>query len=239
MPGPACRQFDALVTPYIDGEVTAAERAVVEAHLSKCPPCRRRAAAEAAVRETVRTRLCRPCAPEHLRDRCLAASRTRLSPQTFFFAASVFIVGGGVLMYGLTRLSPTVLAAQLMLDHAKCFAVDRPTTAVDTVETERQFERRHGWSVHLPRPMVASLQLVGIRQCFCAQGGATAHAMYRFEGRPVSLYILPEVNREPASADVFGHDAVIWSRNGNTYVLLGQEPDSAMRKLAEDFNRGL
>ena len=142
-------------------------------------------------------------------------------------------------MYGLTLLSPTVLAAQLMLDHAKCFAVDRPTAAVDTVDTERQFERSHGWPVHLPRPMVAGLQLVGIRQCFCAQGGATAHAMYRFEGRPVSLYILPGVDREPASADVFGHDAVIWSRNGNTYVLLGQEPDSAMRKLAEDFNRGL
>src|SRR5262245_38029643 len=194
MPGAGCRQFDALVTPYVDGEVTAAERAVVEAHLSACPPCRRRAAAESAMRDTVRTRLCRPCAPEHLRERCLAASRSRISPQTFFFAASVFIAGGGVLMYGLTLVSPTVLAAQLMLDHVKCFAVDRPAAAVDATQTERQFERDHGWPVHLPRASVAGLQLVGVRQCFCAQGGATAHAMYRFEGRPVSLYILPEVN---------------------------------------------
>ncbi len=239
MPGAGCRQFDALVTPYIDGEATAAERSVVEAHLSKCPPCRRRAAAEAAARETVRARLCRPCAPEQLRARCLKASRSRVSPQTVFFAASVVLVGGGVLTYGLTVASPTVLAAQLMLDHVKCFAVDRPTLAVDAGTTEQQFVRDHGWAVHLPRVAVTGLQLVGVRQCFCAQGGATAHAMYRFEGRPVSLYILPDVNRERASTDVFGHDAVIWSRNGNTYVLLAKEPDAAMQKLAADFNQGL
>jgi len=93
--------------------------------------------------------------------------------------------------------------------------------------------------VHLPRASVAGLQLVGIRQCFCAQGGATAHAMYRFDGRPVSLYILPDVNRTSASADVFGHDAVIWSRSGNTYVLLGKEPEPVMQRLADDLNRGL
>jgi anti-sigma factor (TIGR02949 family) len=236
---PGCREFDALVTPYVDGEATASERAAVEAHLSACPPCRRRAEAEAAARETLRARLCRPCAPAELRARCLAASRTRVSRQTVFFAASVVIVGGGVLVYGLTRFSPTVLAAQLMLDHVKCFAVDRPTAAVDTGSTEQLFERDHGWPVHLPRVTVAGLQLVGIRQCFCAQGGATAHAMYRFEGRPVSLYILPQVDRERASAELLGHDAVIWSRGGNTYVLLGEESDAAMQMLAADFNQGL
>jgi len=71
---PSCREFDALVTPYIDGEATAAERAVVESHLAACPPCRHRAAAETAARETLRARLCRPCAPDQLRARCLAAA---------------------------------------------------------------------------------------------------------------------------------------------------------------------
>jgi anti-sigma factor RsiW len=197
----------------------------------------------------LRARLCRPCAPDQLRARCLAAaalergsrwfSRTRLSLRTLSIAAALVIAMGGVLLYGLTRLSPTVLAAQLALDHLKCFAVDRPKTALDASSTEQQFEREHGWSVHLPRVSVAGLQLVGVRQCFCAQGGATAHAMYRLDGRPVSLYILPDVNRARASADVFGHDAVIWSRGDNAYVLLGKEPASAMQQLATDFNRGL
>ena len=246
---PSCREFDALVTPYIDGEATAAERAVVESHLAACPPCRHRAAAETAARQTLRALLCRPCAPDQLRARCLAAaalekgsgwlSRTRLSLRSLSVAAATLLLVGGVLLYGLTRLSPTVLAAQLTLDHLKCFAVDRPNTAVDASVTEQGFERDHGWSVHLPRVSVAGLQLVGVRQCFCAQGGATAHAMYRLDGRPVSLYILPDVSRSSASADVFGHDAVIWSRSGNTYVLLGKESEPDMQRLAADLNRGL
>jgi hypothetical protein len=50
---------------------------------------------------------------------------------------------------------------------------------------------------------------------------------------------LPDVQRSRASADVFGHDALIWSRNGNTYVLVGKEPDATMQKIAGDFNQGL
>jgi anti-sigma factor RsiW len=238
---PSCQEFDALVTPYIDGEATAAERSAVEAHLAGCPPCRRRAAAEMTARDTLRARLCRPCAPDQLRARCLAAAAMKkgISFRTFALVAALVLVVGGVLMYGLTRLSPTVLAAQLTLDHVKCFAVGRLNSAVDARATEQQFERDHGWPVRLPRTTLAGLQLVGIRQCFCAQGGATAHAMYRFEGRPVSLYILPEVNRSSASTGVFGHDAVIWSNNGNTYVLLGKEPGAAMQKLAADLDLGL
>jgi anti-sigma factor RsiW len=238
---PSCREVDSLVTPYIDGEATAAERAVVDAHLMSCPPCRHRAAVEAAARETLRGRLCRPCAPDQLRERCLAAAgRTaRRSLRSLAIAAALILIVGGVLTYSLTRLSPTVLAAQLTLDHVKCFAVDRPVTPVDARVSEEAFARDHGWQIRLPRISTAGLQLVGVRQCFCAEGGATAHAMYRFQGRPVSLYILPDVDRDKASAGVFGHDALIWSNQGNTYVLLGKESDAALQQLAADLNQGL
>src|SRR2546423_11835637 len=175
----------AWLPPYTDGEATPAERAVVEAHLAACPPCRHRAAAETAARQTLRARLCRPCAPDQLRARCLAAAAlqkgsgwlSRVFSLRTLSVAAALIVMGGVSLYGLTRLSPTVLAAQLTLDHLKCFAVDRPNTPVDANVTEQAFERDHGWSVHLPRVSIAGLELVGVRQCFCAQGGATAHAM--------------------------------------------------------------
>jgi anti-sigma factor RsiW len=246
---PTCREFDALVTPYIDGEATAAERALVDSHLAACPPCRHRTAAETAARETLRARLCRPCAPDQLRARCRAAaalqkgsgwlSRPHLTFRTLSIAAALILITGGVLLYGLTRLSPAVLAAQLTLDHLKCFAVYDPGTAVDPSVSEQRFERDHGWAVHLPRVSVPGLQLLGVRQCFCAQGGATAHAMYRLDGHAVSLYILPEVNRSSASAEIFGHDAVIWSKSGNTYVLLEKQADAGLQQLAAEFDRGL
>jgi anti-sigma factor (TIGR02949 family) len=74
---PSCREVDPLVTPYIDGEASADQRVLVEAHLSACPPCRQRAEAETAARDTLRSRICQPCAPQHLRARCLKAAGAR------------------------------------------------------------------------------------------------------------------------------------------------------------------
>ena len=88
----------------------------------------------------------------------------------------------------------------------------------------------------LPRAAIAGLQLVGTRRCFCGEGVA-AHAMYRLHGRPVSLYIIPDASRERASTEVFGHDAVIWSKSNATYVLLGKEPRAALESLAAEMER--
>jgi anti-sigma factor RsiW len=152
-------------------------------------------------------------------------------------AALVFIVGG-VLLYSLTGLSPTVLAAQLTLDHMKCFAVHDANTPVDVRAGEQQYARDYGTEIHLPRPAVAGLQLVNMRRCFCGEGVA-AHAMYRLNGRPVSLYVIPDAGRERGTAEVFGHDAVIWSNANTTYVLVGREPRETLEALAREMEREL
>jgi anti-sigma factor (TIGR02949 family) len=242
---PSCRDIDPLVTPYVDGEATADQRATVDAHLSACPPCRRRAGAEAAARDSLRSRMCRPCAPEHLRKRCRKAA-TAIGRMTSTYSMSslsavavLVIVGGGVSVYALTRFSPTVLAAQLALDHAKCFALYDSRDPIDAKNAEDQFLRAHGWRLQLPQtPPADGLELVGVRQCFCGEGPAV-HVMYRHQGQPLSLYVLHDVTRPPASTEAFGHDAVIWSKNGSTYVLLGRESDAALQHLAADLNEGL
>jgi anti-sigma factor RsiW len=244
---PSCREVDPLFTPYIDGEATAAERAIVDAHLLACPRCRHWAALESAARQTLRARLCRPAAPEQLRARCLAAAaqsgihriRTRrISFTTLSMAAVLVLLLGGVLMYSLTGLSPTVLAAQLTLDHVACFALHDADQTVDARVSEDQFARDYGWRIRLPQAAAAGLQLVGVRRCYCGEG-QTAHVMYRFQGRPVSLYVIPNADRSRASTDVFGHDAVIWSKQGTTYVLLGKEPRIALEELAATLSKEL
>ena len=237
-PMPSCREIDPLFAPYIDGEATADQRAMVDAHLKACPKCRHQTALQSVVRESVRTKLCRPCAPEELRTRCRAAAHAR-RPHPHVarsFAAALVFVVGGVLLYILTGLSPAVLAAQLTLDHVKCFAVHDSDTPVDVRASEEQYTRDYGTAVHLPRAAIAGLQLVGMRRCFCGEGVA-AHAMYRLHGRPVSLYVIPDASRERASTDVFGHDAVIWSKGSATYVLLGKEPRAALESLAAEMER--
>lgn len=236
---PSCREVDPLFTPYVDGEATAAEREIVDAHLRACPKCRHQTALQAAARESVRTKLCRPCAPEHLRARCRAAAHTGSFsiPRTLVslsIAAALALVVGGVVLYGLSGL-PTVLAAQLTLDHVTCFAVHASSAAVDPRKSEARYAREYGQVVRLPRATVAGLQLVGVRRCYCGEGAA-AHAMYRLHGRAVSLYIIPDASRARASADVFGHDAVIWSNADTTYVLISREPETALQELASAMN---
>jgi anti-sigma factor RsiW len=235
---PSCREVEPLVTPYVDGEATAAERGVVEAHLMRCPPCRQRTAAETVAREAVRTHACRPCAPEHLRARCRAAAQvSRFGiPRSLLAAAALVFLAGGVLLYGRISLSPAVLAAQLTLDHVTCFAVHESGVAADPQASEQQYAREYGEQIELPSG--TGLQLVGLRRCYCGEGAA-AHAMYRLDGRPVSLYIIPDAGRSRASTDVFGHDAVIWSSRMKTYVLVAREPRDVLEKLAEQIEGGL
>jgi anti-sigma factor (TIGR02949 family) len=239
---PSCREIDPLVTPYVDGEMTAPERAMMDAHLNACPPCRRRAEAEMAARDTLRSRVCQPSAPEHLRRRCRKATTPigRLtctySPASLSMFAAVVVIAGGVSVYGVTRLSPTVLAAQLTLDHVKCFALHSSTAAVDARASEDQFEHQYGWRLHVPTaPASDDLQLVGVRRCFCGEGPAV-HVMYRHQGRPVSLYLLPHTSRSTATADIFGHDAFMWTHQDTTFVLLGKEAPSSLQQLATDLN---
>jgi anti-sigma factor RsiW len=238
----SCREVDPFVTPYVDGEATAAQRALVNAHLSACPPCRRRAEAESSARETLRSNVCRPCASAHLMKRCRRVATPmgrityRYSPASLSMFAAVVIVAGGASVYGMTRLSPTVLAAQLTLDHVKCFALHASTAPVDVRSTEDQFAQDYGWRLHVPMaPVSDGLQLVGVRRCFCGEGPAV-HVMYRHDGAPVSLYLLPHVSGSASMTEVFGHDALTWSSHDMTFVLLGKETPASLRHLAEDLN---
>ena len=243
---PSCREIDPLFAAYVDGEASADQRAAVDAHLKACPKCRHQTALQTVMRDTVREKLCRPCAPDALRARCRAAAHPGIFPfripqsrlASFSIAAALTFVLGGVLLFSLTGLSPTVLAAQLTLDHLKCFAVDSPTVPVDARASEEQYARDYGRQVRLPRAEVAGLQLVGMRRCYCGEGAA-AHAMYRLNGRPVSLYVIPDARRDRASTEVFGHDAVIWSNENVTYVLVSQESRATLEALAQAMDSAL
>lgn len=64
-----CHEIDRLVTPFIDGECSAEERARVAVHLRECPACRERVAAEASAKQMLHAHA--------------AVSRTKLRPRVF------------------------------------------------------------------------------------------------------------------------------------------------------------
>ena len=239
----SCGDLDALATPYLDGEAMPIDRKTVEQHLEACPPCRARVAAEGAARTVVRTRrlvLSTARAPADLRARCARTAsretagrglRRHFVPMSA--AATLLLVVGGLIVYAANSRSATVLAAQLTLDHMKCFALQPADAApVNTSSVDRTFDARFGWNVDVPAGGgAAPITLVGARRCFYADG-AVAHLLYRHDGHDVSLFLLPHTARPEGLVHVMGHEAMIWPDRDWTCVLIGQEPPAEMQRIA-------
>jgi anti-sigma factor RsiW len=266
-----CQSLDPLVTPFVDGELSDADRLAVEAHLRACPPCHSRVAAERAVHQLLHTRrssLCQAEAPDALHARCAAfvnpteaerrapnaerrtananlrtpnpelrtlnpaaARAGRLVP--FALAASLVTIVGGAFVYQATDKSARVLAAELVADHAKCFALNGALgTRQLPAAVEQSMAASFDWRMHLPEnPARAGLELVGARPCLYGEG-RVAHIMYRHDGRPVSLFMLPDTARAQQLVEVLGHEAAIWCEKNRTFVLVAREPRPDVERMA-------
>jgi hypothetical protein len=246
-----CASIDPFITPYVDGDIGISERRLVDDHVRACAPCFSRVAAERAVYElmrTQRTALACDTASAALHDRCAALRgmpaerpteaapvaewRTRLTPLAV--AAGAALVAGAASMYLLTERSTKVLAAELTADHVKCFGMSSilPVNA-DPESAERTMASTFGW--HMPLADAAAgagMELLGARVCLYGRGLA-AHLMYRRNGQPVSVFMIPKASRSETVVDVMGHEAAIWSTGGRTFVLVAREPEDRAEAAAD------
>ena len=156
---------------------------------------------------------------------------TRLAP--FALAASLVLVVGGAFLYQATESSARLLAAELTADHLKCFAINSALgTRQMPAAVESSMASAFNWRMRLPAdPERAGLELVGSRPCLYAEG-KIAHIMYRHQGHPVSLFMLPRSARAQQLVKVFGHEAAIWCVGSRTFVLLAREPRDDVERMA-------
>lgn len=226
-----CRQMEALLPPFVDGDATPAVRATVEAHLSRCAACRQAVAAQREVRALLvsrRATLGEPAPFGLAADvrRVVAAQQARPLPAwprvSAFAAAAAFVLAvmGG--FSWATGRSSVLLAAQLTLDHLKCFVIDgddhdHPMSADAAQAT---FHAQFGMDVRLPVPPAATTaRLVSVRQCLYGEGWI-AHVLYRVDGEAVSLFVLDHRSASPAAIEAFGRHAEVITRGATTYVLV-------------------
>lgn len=239
-----CKELEPLAVPFVDGELADADGADVRAHLAACPPCRSRIDAERAAREAVcaaREGL-REGAPPALRARCARCARLcrgrhsrRWISLTLAAAASLL---AALIWFGGTDAGTPVLAAQLTLDHVKCSKMNGARVSGSPVQLAAYWRERYGWPIRVPAAMNDRVSLAGVRRCDSSEGG-TAHIMYRIDGRPLSLFIARDGGRTPRIFDVFGHEAIVWSSDDRTYVLVGREPRQEMEALAAIIRKDL
>jgi anti-sigma factor RsiW len=242
----SCRDVEELMTPYVDGEAAAGDRAALESHMTRCGRCRDLLAVERAGRDVVATRRddLRERAPEALRAKCAAhaawnRSSGRIAPlirrwAPLSVAATLLLAVAAVFTFGLND-KVQALAFQMTLDHVKCARFGRTSTAVDAASAGQQWAATYGWPLRVPASSSSTgLELRAVRRC-AVTDGRVAHLIYEWQGEPLSLYVLPEkvVGESEKVVERFSHDSVVWSQNGRTYVVLAharrQDLDGVVR----------
>lgn len=249
---PDCSRIDPLVTPFVDGELPRDEQEEMSRHLQACPPCRAKVAAERSIRALVQARrdeLTTETASPALKARC-ALLRSRPAPvvplplrqpsrtwaarvRPFALAASLAIIVAGAFLYQATQSSNRVLAAELAMDHMKCFGLNGILgTHHSHSSVEAEMASSFDWMMRVPSPPAEEhLDLVGSRMCLYGEG-RTAHIMFRHNGEPMSLFMLPSETRADDLVGVFGHNCRIWSAGDRTFVLVSREGAPEVERVA-------
>lgn len=230
-----CADVEQKLASYIEEPADAA----IAAHLETCVSCRASAHAQTVARTVLRARATElaPMAPPGLRTRLRSLDTerareagdavggllwTRLS--AFAAAAVVVLTLGAVLLPIATVRSTAVLAAQLALDHLKCFTIEGHADGqpISPQLAEATLQNEYGFTVNVPPSSSADhLDLMAVRRCLYGDGRA-AHLMYRLHGEPVSLFVIPGLARPADELSLFGHEQVVWTQGDRTYMLVAR-----------------
>jgi anti-sigma factor RsiW len=246
----SCRDIDPLMTRVADNEATGDERGRVEGHVGECAPCHRQMHAEREARDLVRDRAGALVghAPLELRARC-AAARAQAAPPArrplpllsraswpMALAATLVLAAAGSALYGLVINPSKAVAAQLTLDHLKCFTLFEEPAGLAPTAVQAEIKTRLGIDIVLPTGRAAEgLTLVGGRRCLYLDG-SVAHLLYRKGDVRLSLFVLPTgANLSQTDLDVLGHSAVAFTRGGRTWVALARAPRAEMNAIASVF----
>ena len=234
-----CEQVEKQLAAYVDGTAHSAELA---AHLDACDACSAYAHAQLVARTVLKARAAQlsPIAPPGLRTRITANVEDQaLNPSipqalplfgwtgrlsAFAAAAMIVLTLGAVLLPLATVRSTALLAAQLALDHLKCFTIDGDADGQPIAKADAEAALQHDFnlSVTIPASVPAQhLELMAVRRCLYGDGRA-AHLMYRVDGEPVSLFVIPGLTRPAAELSLFGHDQVVWTQGDRTYMLVAR-----------------
>jgi anti-sigma factor (TIGR02949 family) len=245
-----CRQIESLLPPFVDGHADARTTEVVEAHLAECGPCRNRVTMERTVRTVLRARAAEltELAPPGLRTRVVAALNERaaegrkgtwgLRITAFAAAAAVLLVVASALEL-VTPKSDVLYAAQLAIDHVRCFVVElRSKEPADPQVVQKTLADSYGWSVPVPPSNAdAGLTLVAARRCpFWI--GEHAHLLYRSGDREVSLYVTPGGQSRDGQLHVLGHSEQLWNAGGNLYTLVADDLEPAELQKVTAYLQG-
>jgi anti-sigma factor RsiW len=243
----SCRDLAPLLAQLAENPDGVVADSPASRHLAECSSCQRSLRLQREMHGLLRARADSLCgrAPESLRERLTAqgaagpAVKSRWAPLRMPVAATAFLAFLGVMSYGLTSASSTVLAAQLTLDHLKCARLISPGTTINPLQAVKEWAQQYDWSPRIPAPAPArKATLVGVRRCLYGHGHL-AHLLYDVDGRTVSLFVMPRSDYPagiaPARHDFLGQHAEVWASGDQSFAIVGDVAPATLATLAAEF----
>jgi anti-sigma factor RsiW len=190
-----CREIEAYLHPYVDGELSAGETAAADAHVGECAACAKLVQRERRFRDLLR-RQPREAAPPELRGVIRAAVHARARTRAlrpWLLASGAVAAAIVVIVLLLTRQAGERLVAELIDTHIAYEQFDRPVelASTDGAEIERWFRRRAGLPVLVADFSRAGIHLIGAR---LARPGdlRVAYVLYEKGHTLLSAFLVPE-----------------------------------------------
>jgi anti-sigma factor RsiW len=240
---PACVDQELLLGGLVDGELDAANTALVEAHVARCEGCRKELERLQAVRALLRADEVRHSAPESLAKRIAAmpelsiraANENRIPT---WLAPAV----GGALAASLAMISfvtPATTAAvdqELVSSHVRSL---QPGHLTDVQTTNQHivkpwFNGRIDFSPPVPELADQGFPLIGGR-LDSINGKSVPAIVYKRRLHTVNVFVWPEKDSSERALVKDGFALREWSRNGLRFAAISDIPAPELQQFETLF----
>lgn len=253
-----CTKVDDFAELSFDGELGAAEQAALEAHLGRCPACRRRIQARSWLQSQVRAHLrasSEDPTPIGLRTRVATRIRDEERRRTSPFRRALPVTFGLAALATLswsTNGNTTTLDPEASVERHAAYLPPEVRALGDSREVERFLRTNFGHPIEIPDPSRSPthLRLVGARLDHVADRRA-AVLMYDHRGARVSMLVYPTDRAELAPPPQFeaqvvagrpvlvgqhrGYNVMAWIRGPLVYSVVADIDPYELSRLVGSF----
>jgi anti-sigma factor RsiW len=241
---PACADQEFLLGGLVDGELDAANTALLEAHIARCDGCREELERIQAVRSLLGTEGVRHRAPDAFVDR-LAALPELASPRAprrlpGWLAPGV--VGALAASLAIVTLLPpgadSVVDQEIVSDHVRSL---QPGHLID-VQTSNQhvvkpwFNGKIDFSPPVPELADQGFPLAGGR-LDSIEGKTVAAVVYHRRLHTINVFVWPAKDRAERTFAKDGFGVEEWSRNGLRFAAVSDVPRTELRQFKMLFQQ--
>ena len=242
---PACVDQELLLGGLVDGELDAANIALVEAHVARCDGCREELERLEAVRTLLQVEGVRHSMPDALRQRIITSSG--IAPRTTGRRLPGWLVPGaaGALAASVAMMTfvgpadqTAMLDEQIVSGHVRSL---QPGHLIDVQTSNKHvvkpwFNGRIDFSPPVPDLADQGFPLAGGR--LDSIGGKTVPAIvYKRRLHTVNVFVWPEGGGGARSFEKDGFAVTEWTRDGLRFAAISDIPPSELRQFEQLYQK--